>query len=253
MAGFLYFASGITQNVTPEKVKKWGLDYAFTGGSIENRVTNNNSPSKVAGVVFCDSTRAGGKVAGYHPDQQTWRKMPTVEGRPELWVGYWNDAKPKPEDLHRGIKSECLKGMLLDGNYWEITSTHFFDKETGTFQSDLPALLDFDDTGKLVRGPTVPEFRELEELTAPLIDAMDGKEVSLQTLYECAIALLRHRYVIDVPEVVMLGLLPFSDTSEPEEIARITLLTMRKRDVDEWVQKKTTEESGLGTVDGEAA
>lgn len=253
MAGFLYFRSGFTQNMTPDRVEALGLGYAFIG-SIASRVVSN-SPAGGAGVVFADASRQGNKTAGYHPDEQTWRKMPAVEGRDELWLGYWNDAKPTPQDLDRGIRSECLRAKLLDGNYWDITSTHFFADDSGEWSCELPAMLELSDDGKMVRGPTVPQYRELEHFTRPLIDAMEGKDVPLSVLYDAAIALLRHRYAVDVPEVVALGLLPFSESAPPDEIANIALLTMRKRDVEQWFedQKKTSltqPESGSGSAAG---
>lgn len=254
MAGFLYFRSGFTQTITPDRAKGLGLEYAFTGGSIASCVVSK-SPAGGAGVVFADASRQGDRTPGYHPDKQTWRKMPAVEGRDELWLGFWNDDRPTPEDLDRGNKSECLRAKLLDGNWWDIASTHYYSEDNGEWDCDLPAMLELDDAGKIVRGPTVPQYRELEKYTRPLVDVMEGKDVPLQTMYEAAIALLRHRYVVDFPEVVALGLLPFSASDPPEEIANIALLTMRKRDVERWLddQKKTPStppESGLDSADG---
>lgn len=212
--GFLYYRAGDQRTLTREGVAKLGLAYAFPGG-IQCVQVNANSPSKSQGIVFADPARHEGKRVGYFPDQQTWRKLPTVEGRPELWVGYWNDAKPGPSDLERPNMLPGEVAMTLgDGKQWVIPTLTEFDPETRSGECKLPAPLDYDDDGNLFTTSPVGEYGELWDAIHPVaLGACFGsnepdseiKDASDAQLRSAAIRLLRTNYVVDMPELITLG------------------------------------------------
>lgn len=217
MAGFLYFISDDQRPPSPEKLKSWGLAYAFPNTSGEHRQVNGNSPNGRVGSVIADPSRHGSRAAGYHKDQQTWRKMPAREGRPELWVGYWNDAKPGPESLQQANMLPGEVAMTLgDGNRWVIPTLAEFDSETKSGPCTLPAPLDYDDNGNLFTTAPVGEYGELWDAIHPVAlgvcfggtepDA-EIREPSEKEIREAAFRLLRTNYAVDMPELVMLGCL----------------------------------------------
>jgi hypothetical protein len=262
MSGFLYFRSGDTRPLTKEGIAKLGLSYAFTG-SIENRQTTGNSPSGKAGSVLAEDARHQGKTIGYYPDKQTWRKLPNVEGRPELWVGYWNDAKPGPEDLERKPMLPGEVSMMLgDGKRWVIpTLTEFDDAMKGECQ--LPAPLEYDDEGNLFTTKPTGIYGQLWDAVHPVAlgvcfgsseaDA-EIKEPSDAEVRKAAFTLLRANYVVDMPELVALGCLR-NDTT----FRTIVMASCRGKwlieAIDEITKKNETPavESGSDSSDGKAA
>lgn len=216
MAGFLYFRAGDARPITKDVAAKYGLAYAFPAG-FTNCQVNSNSPSKSQGHVFADPARHEGKRIGYFADQQTWRKLPTVEGRPELWVGYWNDAKPGPSDLERPNMLPGEVAMTLgDGKRWVIPTLTEFDPETKEGECALPAPLDYDDDGNLFTTKPVGEEGALWDIVHPVAlgacfgsnepdaEIKDASDLDVRT---AALRLLRRNYVVDMPELVMLGCL----------------------------------------------
>ena len=168
MAGFLYAVKDDQTPVTPEKAKAWGLGYAFAG-SIENRPVNGNSPWHSAGNVFLDETRHRGLNAGLYLDRQTWRRLPRRAGRPELWLGYWNDAKPTPEDLARTpMLAADMVVRLADGSPWRVPKVRQFDGVTGNWECLLPSLYDLDDDGNLFPAKPLAKHAHLWEITHPI-------------------------------------------------------------------------------------
>lgn len=259
MSGFLYFVSGDQRPVTKETVAKWGLAYAFPG-SIEGRPCNHNSMTGSQGYVFCDPARHGGKAVGMYADQQTWRKMPNVEGRPELWVGYYNEAKPTPSDLQREKLLRGPKIKLAEGNAWQIPIVRRFDDAAQRWESELPAYLDYDDAGKLITGKPLKEYSHLWDVTAPLADARFMKDageaapdVTEQQVVTAVVALVQANYVAALPELIALGALEESD------LAMIAMVSCRYDALVGWlntIQKKTNDPptpSGEITSAGEAA
>lgn len=243
--GFLYFISSEERPPTPEKIRQWGLSYAFTR-SPEHRVINANSPNGKSGSVIADPDRMPGKVAGYHKDEQVWRKMPTVEGRPELWVGYWKDSPPHPSDLER---KKMLRGMsptLADGNEWWIPVVRKFDEELSEWKSELPSAWDCDDSGNLCRGTTPKrEYAHLWDLTAPLADAMFASEADENAagwpeekeIAKAVRELLKTNYVIDAPEIAALELIGDS------EAALVVMVATRYDALNDWLTQKKTDSS----------
>lgn len=263
MAGFLYFRSGDQRPVTKEVVSSLELGYAFPAG-VQSGQVGNNSPSGKQGVVFADEKRHQGRRVGYFPSEQTWRKMPNREGRPELWVGFWNDAKPGPEDLVRGNMIPGEVAMTLgDGNRWVIPTLAEFDSEKRDGDCTLPAPLDFDDEGNLFTTAPVGEYGELWEAVHPVAVGVcfggtepdaEIREPSEKDIRAAAFRLLRTNYVVDMPELVMLGCLRNDSTFRTIVIASCRGQWLMDA-INELSKKNDspTPENGSDTSDGKAA
>lgn len=242
MAGFLYFRAGDTRPITRDLIAKYGLGYAFTGG-LTNRPTSSTSPSGTPGLVFADASRQEGQDVGYHPDRQTWRKLPRVEGRPELWVAYWNEAKPGPGDLERmPMLAADVTIRLADGNPWRIPRVREYNGVTGEWECLLPSLYDYGDDGRLFPAKPLAEHARLWEITAPVASALclAGDEVASVTEEQVQLAsveLVKANYVVDMPELVAIGALATGDT-----FASIILAACRGKTLLDWIatlQKKS--------------
>jgi hypothetical protein len=216
MAGFLYHVAGVQRPVSDKDIDAWGLRPNFTRPKPAHRAVNAQSPSGKSGGVFADPDRLDGKSVGYWPDQQTWKKLPTVEGRPELWVGYFNDAKPRPSDLLRKNALPSRASYELGGHHWKIPQlTELDDKGQG--DCCLPAPEDYDDEGNLHTIAPTGEDGELWEFIHPLALAVCGfveSEYTIDDYREGAMRLLRRNYVVQMPELQVLGCLFRDDRYE---------------------------------------
>lgn len=261
MAGFLYHRPD-ARTITAKQAAAIGLGYAIRD-KVAHVEHNANSPSGKAGIVFADVSRQGKKTLGYFKDQQTWRKLPNVEGRPELWVGYWNDAKPTPDDLRRPDALRAIGSYTLGENCrWDIPTLTELDGE-GRGECALPGPEDFDDDGNIVSRPPVGEDSDLWDIVHPLALALCGLPVDREPTHADyragAIALLKRNYVVDVPELAQLGAL-FSD-SRYQNVVMLScrgqwLLEEIRRATSEGDEKKTESEpaaSGSATSAGAAA
>ena len=259
MSGFLYFVAKDQRPIRPERLAEWGLSYAFAAGN-EGRPVNRNVATGCEGYVFADPARQGGRGVGIYPGEQTWRKMPVVEGRPELWVGYYTASKPTPADLERSpMLAVDLSIRLADGCSWRIPKVRHFDDQQQQWECSLPSMLDYDETGKLYPAKPLAQYQHLWEITAPIANSIVVKAegvapVTDEQVQACAIALLQANYVVDVPELVAIGALSTSDS-----FASIVMAACRGRELLEWldmIQKKSSDpsvESGSNTSDGAAA
>lgn len=252
MSGFLYIKRGDQRPVDDEAIAALGLSYAFEHDrQLANCAVNENNPSGVPSMLFADERRHK-RPASYLKDEQTWRKMPAFEGRPELWLGYWNESKPTPADLARAQQVHGPSIRLADGNQWQVPIVRRLDPATQAWESRLPAYLDFDDTGHPVRGKPINGYAYLWDLTTPLVDARfaadaaEEPEVAAQSVWKAAVGLLQANYVVDLPELVMLQAL--SD----DDLAIIIAVACRYETLLTWLdmQKKSespAEASGLIT------
>lgn len=220
MAGFLYFRSGEQTSPTLDTLTKWGLGYAFEAGP-DCRVVMGATPSGAAGSIFADPARQSRSVkldmAG-----QTWRKLPSVVGRPDLYLGYWSDSPPQPRDLARPAMLRGVPMTLGDGNEWQIPIVRRWDGQA--YESVLPAYVDFDENGLPIRGNPVAKYARLWEVTTPVADAHLGGDVELtdKQVIDGAVALLQANYVVDLPELATLQVLVDDD-----QLALISLAANR--------------------------
>ena len=243
MAGFCYFVEGDLKSLDLQTIEGLSLSYAFDSAPA-CRESAGKTPSGNRGLFFADSNRLGELMPGYYPDKQTWREMPTVEGQPRLFVGYWNDAKPTPQDLAREKPVDGLMVKLADGNMWQVPEVRNYNEQTNEWECRLPCYLDYDMSGKIKRGLPMAEYSLLWDATAPLgselFDAeVEGRapEVDDQQMADCVAALLQANYAVSFPELVVLGVL--TDTGD---LAFIVMAACKKDKLLLWMdtlQKKS--------------
>jgi hypothetical protein len=206
--GFLYFVPGFTRPITFKEVRTFCLGYAFESGPQSGQCAIN-TPTGTAGMIFADKARhAEGRVK-MDMENQVWRKMPRP-GQQDVYLGYWRDAKPGPEDLKREKQVGGYQVAMLDGSRWTVPLVMYFDESAGQLRSNLPSYLDVDDEGNLVPGQVIPLYSHLWELTAPFAEQMlseNGPEVSLEDIYLAARTLLQVNYVVDAAEIAQAQIL----------------------------------------------
>ena len=242
-------------SVDQETAQKLGLDYAFGHGAVVSRPVTQ-SPAGGAGCVFADARRLGNNETGYYPDRQKWRKMPAVGNRPELWIGFFDDDPPDPSDLAR---QTLLPGTPIRlGEYtWQIPEVARYDEINERWASVLPAYLDYDSEGNVIRGEPLEEYQRLWDECCKVAEASmkgDFSAIDDNDVTRTVIALLHANYVVDLPELAMMRAL--IDTND---LALVVQAAVQLDKLLEWarlLQKKSDAlptGSGSTTNDGEAA
>lgn len=204
MAGFLYFASGITSPVNDELIDRLELRYAFERSPAHGPL-NGRTPSGVDGTIFADEARLKPQELAYRPDDQAWRKRP---GDDCVWVGYWKDAPPTPGDLERAKQLSGESVEFADGNAWRIPRLVWHAGDDG-FQLALPTYYDLDDKGEWVCGAVDEEYAHLTELADRLhagvyqSEGEGGKRLTTEEMLVATPTLLAVNYVVSPLECVM--------------------------------------------------
>lgn len=256
MAGFVYFRSGDTRSVDLDAVRSWGLGYAFN--QVECRQTNDKSPSGKPGLAFADPERIKPRATGVDMSAQTWRRLTFNPNGPELFVGYWNDAKPTPADLARPNMLHGDSVLLADDHRWQIPKVRRFDEAIPGFSCALPSYWDLDDKGNPKAGAVLAAYRHLWDATAPYASRKFEAEIEDDAvpptdaeLLRCVAELLKANYVVDLPELVLIQAL-----SSEENTALVPLSAVDFFELWKWTasQKKTESPptaDGSITSDGE--
>jgi hypothetical protein len=256
MSGFLYFKPG-KDTATLDLVKEWGLGYAFSA-SVTRVKCVANSPTGTGGITFSDRNRMGESETKMDMPNQTWAKIP----KSDVWVGYWNDAPPKPEELARPNQLPGYYVPLADEQKWLIPLVRRFDQDGSQFKSALPSYMDLDDDGNWVDGKVLDIHAHLWELTTPFADelfkanAEDGYEprnFTANELGQTITTLLQTNYVVGPGELRLMKAL----TNEANTKHAI-LFACEVPVFLEWLtdQKKSNPQlaqDGLSTIAGEAA
>lgn len=203
MAGFLYYKPHQLTPVMREDLVAWGLGYAFPK-SCAPCLCQRNTPDDSAGHVFADPERMGDFGTKMDMPNQTWRRLP----KRALWVGYWNKAKPTPDDL---LRSPYLPGhsvKLADGQDWIIPLVRRFDTVELVTTSSLPTYMEQDDDGNWHRGPVLETHAHLWDATQPIADALLAEYVHKQPprvndadIFTAIEALLGANYVVSGGEL----------------------------------------------------
>jgi len=190
-----------------------GLSYAFEDSAAASNPLLAAGPSGEVGTVLADKRRLAGQALGYYPSQQTWRQIP----QSELWVGYYENAQPTPEDLARRklIPGDLVE--LADGQQWQIPRVR-----RRIIHSALPARMDLDESGSWVYGGLAAAERELFELVTPWVDLIlsaaqqqtdqqssetASVELSLADELDKVVRLVAANYVVSRIELAMLAAL----------------------------------------------
>jgi hypothetical protein len=246
MAGFLYFLEHHTRPVTLKDVRAWGLGYAFEKPP-QSGVCQNKTPTGKAGSFFGDADRHTSGGVTMNMEAQVWRKMPRP-GQQDVYIGYYKDSPPGPEDL---VRAAPINGYLLkmrDGKNWMAPIIRAFDKPTETMVSSVPSSIELNENGDFVPGKALPEFSYLVDVVDKYVCAMQSERLTnvfeamtISELCRDAKTLLQANYVIDSPEIQVLNLWHVQSDYCPEANATI-LSAIDFQTYNEWEQtsKKKT-------------
>ncbi len=200
----LYFYETSVHIVTHKKAIELGLGYAFETPSIGS-VQVGGGPGNKAGVIFSASSASG--HIRYKPEQQTWEQYPGKDG---LWLGFWKENRPGPEDLIRRKPKDGHFVELCDGQEWLIPVARAVDGS-----SPLPRALKNDGTDWLV-GDVKEAFKDYFARACQLWDVMfpaeseasgEDRIVTIAGAADLCVIALSINYRVSVAEVSLLELL----------------------------------------------
>jgi hypothetical protein len=214
---FLYYRPGHNRSVSFDDIKHWGLEYAFDKAPVSGQC-QGGTPDGGSGQVFIGQ-RTNGEVPLVNMEKQTWRKLPGDRMGAPVYVGFWNENKPTPEELVRPAILSGYQYTLADGHQWNVPLVRRYGDDGHSCA--LPRMLDFDDEGKPIDGEVVSKYRGLWDLTKPIVDDLlatyelgELPEVPLtqKQAVEIAVSLLQVNYRVSLPEMVLLEALPNDST-----------------------------------------
>lgn len=192
MAGLIYFVEAVEPIGSMQKVEALGLGYAFDSRPVFSRV-DYGTPSGRPGTLLCDESRLGKYSMAYYPDAQTWRRFVTDNG-PAVWIGYYNEAKPTPQDLARPKQLPGIPHQLCDGNEWTVPMVYVYEgQQQQPRRAILPRYVDVDQYGKCVPGDTLEQY-------AYLLQTVEGFWQSWVAAYSEALEKQRDTFLMDWPQ-----------------------------------------------------
>lgn len=247
MTAIFYFIAGRKpKDVHPDALRDWGLSYCCDQ-SIASREAMSG-PEGQPGLCFVDAAQSGG--LGYHPDRQTWRKIPPVllaGDAPEIFVGFQTDEPPNPEQLARPRRIDGHWLTLGDGNRWHVPAAISIDDAADVYRPlrRLPTQSRLGDDGKWTSGDVRGDLAELWEIATAFHDTFfgavaEGEEGAAASVsfdfaraHEAAVAALAVNYRVGPVECDALGLL------DVEACGRILQAVIDWPTTQAWMQKKT--------------
>ena len=248
MSQFLYFIPNATRTtaIPPE------LSYAFPGNPATREATKG--PNGQPGLTLSMDS----ENLGFYEDKQSWFPHPMAEG---VFVGVYNDSKPKPDDLK---KENLLDGKLIaldDGQKWLVPlirkwTTAPNDEDCG-YAPILPVGVSHDPealaAGKLQLswGETAGTYRHLEVLAVEYAEFMSGQNdesafVDPQVLFESAVTVIAENYRVSWVEMYLLGAFTSSKTSQ----SVLNYSCMDWENLDKWLASKKNDDIPPSADDG---
>jgi hypothetical protein len=247
---FHYFVEG-AHAIDRQQAAALGLAYAFEKG-VDFTHLPGGGPEGRQGIMFAqqDSYPDGRNI--FNAAKQTWIKIPagvssqlsvfsgaaagsglTASDNPgprsaaarsstgdtpvpaEIWVGYWRDAPPGPEDLARERQIGGHPCRLRDGHDWNIPAARSHSELGSGDEAELRWSINLPRTLKRVAGGqwnAACVAREYAELWA-LAEAWVGRSGSLdyQGAINGAVLALSANYRISANEVELLDLMTDDD------------------------------------------
>lgn len=242
MGGFLYYRAGAGEP-TLALAREWGLGYAFVADPV-TRMHAAGPRNCGQGWVFCDGKRLPDRCS-IDEDRQFWRRIPGLHQ--DIWLGYWLDAPPQPEELAR---PELLAGWTLraaDGRYWKIPLVRMFNVETAGPDSALPSFMTLDDRGYLTRGRMKEAYRWLWDLTEASWQAMiKGEPLSQQECVAVAAGVFQANYAVGATELAVMDVYD-EDIVTPSGVVALAVDYKTFRDWSESQKKTKPDATGDGS------
>lgn len=207
MAGFIYFAAGWVNPITPEALAALGLTHAFSQPPAHGKI-DGRTPSGGVGTILADVSRMPNGELAFRGDEQTWRKRP---GDDCVWVGFWNAHRPTPEGLARAKQLPGPLVSLGDGHRWRVPLLLAYQDEGG-FAVNLPCYADLSDDGRWVNGAVAAEHAPSQQLAERLYEGLikaetgQGARLSAEEALTLSVRLLAVNYAVGDVEAAMLRL-----------------------------------------------
>lgn len=228
MPGFIYYIPGRDSGLTPADVVPLGLSYALDGPLAS--VGCKTGPDRRGGVLAALAASVPSERLGYHPDKQTWRKIPGTE----LWVGMYPTEPPDLQSLARKQQIEGHQVKMADGRRWLVPLSRAWIEEDGELRylEKLPRHSVLDDDGRWRTGDVLGRFAALWRLAVrweeawwkSVVEIAGGEEeegdssvkveFEFDDLHESAIEVLGYNYRIGPAEADLLGLLTWGISRE---------------------------------------
>lgn len=222
MAGFLYYLPQTNMAAALTSLGRFGLTHL--SGLPISATEHAHGPDGTGGAIAGDSRgrEDPGLPVGFYPARQTWKQIapPPLPGSPApplaYWIGWENQAPPRPEDLAR---REQLPGhwvRLGDGEEWLIPVAIGMgvDGDELVPYRRLPSYLELGPQGKWEHGAIVEQYTPLWDLAAGYFDSIRGLKAEgtrinfdFEGAAEAAIRVLGFQYHVGAAEVSLLRLL----------------------------------------------
>jgi hypothetical protein len=187
---FLYFVPVSPVNLS--ELTKRALGYVFDGPAMSH-VTVNQGPGGQRGEVVVQGSPA--LPPAYLPDQQDWIEA----GHDGVWIGWYRDQPPTPDELIRPDAFGKWICRLGDGNIWTIPTAV---REDGTTM--LPEAFDLDASGEVIRRVQ----KRYQPLLLAGLSARDAftKSLPMSVRFTIAASALATNYRISPREIAALEL-----------------------------------------------
>jgi hypothetical protein len=213
MTQLLYFADGLQKVGNCQRARELGLGYAFPESmGVVSADFSGAGPGGTQGCVFgVESERLG-----YYPDRQTWLKIPKGSTSHQLYVGFWKEERPGPEDLKRADQLPGSLVRLRDGKDWLVPIARGWNDrgDQASWYNALPKTLTIDANGEWAIGGVEPKYAFLWELANRWWTEMLGQEVAADgsvrfdfaSGHDAAVSVLAANYRVTRIEAALLGL-----------------------------------------------
>jgi hypothetical protein len=211
MNSFLYYLPG-RKLVVGDDVPALPCAYAFDGPYLHSTEVHQG-PDGQGGAVIAPSDRCEAAHCIYRTSDQTW-----IEAA-GYWVGYWNDRRPREEDLRRPSAIEGDWVSLGDDHAWIVPRARRWSAaESGSaakieWTNLLPSRVRFAG-GVAVLGDPLPRYAELWSIANAVAAVRFGqatveqeKLVSWENIFHIVCRVLAVNYAISPIEATLLDLL----------------------------------------------
>ena len=235
----IYFSP--SGSVTPAIAKQIPLErYA------EKQV--ESGPNGQGGILMgsAESGRSHAELR-YDKGKQTWQQCHGSE----LWVGFWNDKKPTPEQLQKPKQLDGPELQLCDGQRWKVPILRrYLDSGEGVAVlpcESVPQTIRQDpESGKFVYGQVLPEYQDIwmagHQFAEEWLHALVDDEATDPSSLELAFKLLGVNYQACTSAVSVMELLTADLANE------IVIEALQLRRYVELLSKKK-QDSALATSD----